>query len=84
MAKFDEVTERSECRRHVVIVCDIVAMIQAWTRIKRQQPKAIYAKLRDIVEPLRKPLEVAYPVAIAVFVSSKGETIDDGVLVPQV
>ncbi len=69
-------------RVDVGVVGDVVAVVQQWRRVERQQPDRRYAQVLEVVELLRQPGEIADAVAVAVGERPDVQLVDDGVLVP--
>jgi hypothetical protein len=84
VAELDEIAERAQLWRDVIVVGDVVAVIQPRAGVKRQQPDAIDAELGDRVEAVGQALEIADAVIAAVHVGGDIEGIDDRALVPKV
>jgi hypothetical protein len=80
----DEIAERPVPRMHAVIVGDVVAVVAVGRRIERLQPDTGDAETGQIVEPAGQALEVPDAVAAGILVGFDVETLDDGVLVPEV
>src|SRR5262249_9953370 len=84
MRKFDEIAQRTEGRVDTVIIADVVAVVLAGRRLKGHQPYRSDAEPMQIIEPAHEALKISNAVSIGIHVSADGETIYDGVFVPEV
>jgi len=84
MREIDEVTQRAVGGIHLVVIADVVAVVAARGLLERVQPDARGAQPRDIVEAAHQALEVPDTVTVRVEKRRNVETVDDGVLVPEV
>src|SRR5262245_26552851 len=84
VSEIDEVPRRSVLGIHGVVVADVVSIVAIRTGLKRLQPDARCAQTRDVIEFPRQTLEVTNSVAIGVHVGSNVDTVNDGILVPEV
>ena len=63
-------------------VGDVVAAVPQRGRVERQQPQAVDAQPRQVVELLDETLEVAGAVAVGVEEAADGDLVEDGALEP--
>ena len=66
------------------VFADVVAVIEQWRGIERQQPDRGGAEIGDIVELGNQAGEIADAVIVRIEERFDMKLIDDGVLVPQV
>src|SRR5262245_46849503 len=84
LSEIDEVAGRSILRIHAIVVGDVVSIVMIWTGLKGLQPDTRCAEARDVIEFPRETLEVTNAVTIGVHVGSNVDTVNDGILVPEV
>jgi hypothetical protein len=69
---------------HTIEIGDVVSVIAIWGRVEGLQPQTGDAESLEVVKPAHQALEVADAVPIGVLIFLDVETVDDGVLVPEV
>src|SRR3954465_6820660 len=78
-----EVLPGAVLRVDVVVVGNVIPVILAGGRIKRQQPDGIHPELLDVIQLLGEPREIAYAVIVGVEKRSDVHLINNSVLVPK-
>ena len=70
-------------RVDAAIVGDVVAIIQPWRWIERQQPDGVHAEIGDVVQPRDQPGEIADAIIVSIKEGFDMDLIDDRVFIPQ-
>ena len=53
-------------RVDAAIVGDVVAIIQTWRRVERQQPDGVHAQIGNIVQARDQPRKIANPIIVSI------------------
>src|SRR5690554_959916 len=72
-----EVVEGSEARIDAQVLCDVVAVVFAVTRVERQKPQARDPEVRQVVELLDQARQVTEPVAVRVAEPRNIDAVED-------
>jgi len=92
VAGFDHILKVLQCaivRVHILVICDIIAMIRR-RRKDRHQPdsadpkigRGVWISIVEIVELLNYSAEVTNPIAVAVIERAHKDLIEDDVIPP--
>ena len=84
VGEFDEVAGGAEARVDAVVVRDVVAVVAIRSGLEGHQPHRGHPQAGEVVQPPHQPLEVPHAVAVRVHERADVQTIEDGVLVPEV
>src|SRR5262249_45587033 len=84
MREGDEVTERAISSIDAVIVRHIIAIIAMGRGLKRHKPNSGDAQAVQIIETAFQAAKIASAVAIGIHEGANGQTVDDGVLIPEI
>ena len=65
------------------IICDVVAIVPQWRRIKRQKPDRGHTKIFQIIQLAQQSLKIPDAVIIRIAKGLNVQLIDDGFLEPE-
>ena len=77
-----EIVHGTEVFHDIAIIADIVAVIVVGRFVHRVEPDHVNTQATDIVQFGDNALQVAYPIAIAVFEAARIDLIYDGLFPP--
>ena len=80
----DKVARSAKVRINSVIVQNIVSLVSIWTGVKRHQPNAVGAQIRDMIEAMSQAGEIAKAVAIRIHEGLHVNAINNRILVPEI
>jgi hypothetical protein len=82
LQELDELAERPQLRMLAVVVANVVAVVAPRGRVERQQPQALDAHRRQVVQPLRQTTKITDPVCIGVRERAHRERVNEPVPIP--
>jgi len=77
-----EVAQAAVSRVHAEVISDVVPAVPARRRVDGMQPDRGDAQTREVIESSHQPLEVTYPVVVAVLEQADVDGVDDTGPVP--
>src|SRR5262245_8597679 len=80
----DEVTERAIASIDAVVVRHIIPIIAMRRGLARHKPNSGTAQTVQIIQPAFQAAKIASAVAIGIHERANGQTVDDGILIPEI
>src|SRR5262249_54984092 len=84
IGEVDEIAGTAVLRIHTVVVRDVISVIEIRRRLKRLKPDAGDTESGEIVQTAGNTLEVADSVTVGIHKGPNVQTVDNGVLVPEI
>ena|SRR5689334_7323912 len=84
MSEFYEVTHRSISWIDAIVVGDVVTIVAMRGDLKRHQPDGRHSEPMQIIQSPQQAGEVADAVAVGIHECPNRQTVDNGVLIPEV
>jgi hypothetical protein len=82
--ELDKVPQRAIPGVDAVVISDIVSIVATGRGLKRHEPNGCHTHALEVVQTPHQTFEVSDTVAVRIHIGGNRQTVDDGVLVPEI